>query len=472
MAWGPLSCRRGMTPSTRTTGRAAVRLSRHRLGPGQSRGRRRAGAALAAGSVIALPAASAAAASCAEFSFTNPYLGFAMEIPTATLREGSTGALRHYPSAGTQLHDQSAPEGGQRFRPADTRSSRDFPAERPWVYSRRRWHRRPLHHELSRCWKRLRQGRPPGALCGLGVPAQPRRPSFGGAEAGVKGEGFLPKGRGPGPQIADGVVGVWRKRERCGRAPAGSLSPISAASSPVMLGRPGHSCQHTGITGRACPRIHQPRLPRPPTDHLDTEYHKQPGTGAIERPGLIRRAAAIAAGSGQEKIRPVPWCPRRPAQRKQLRPHLARRPHPSPRARGGCHHSGPPPLRPAARRPVPLAERRRRTRPDRATGRAQHHHAARRLHPLHRRPGRHHQPADRTSPSRPEPSTSPDNKRFREPPVAPAGMRQQPAAKEGTARQAGQRQTGIFTGSGRQNQASGQVAVLVGKLGEPGALTH
>jgi putative peptidoglycan binding protein len=47
---------------------------------------------LAAGSVIALPAAaSAAAASCAEFSFTNPYLGFPMEVPTATLSEGSTG---------------------------------------------------------------------------------------------------------------------------------------------------------------------------------------------------------------------------------------------------------------------------------------------------------------------------------------------------------------------------------------------
>lgn len=46
---------------------------------------------LATGSVIALPAASAAAASCAEFSFTNPYLGFAMDIPRATLSEGSSG---------------------------------------------------------------------------------------------------------------------------------------------------------------------------------------------------------------------------------------------------------------------------------------------------------------------------------------------------------------------------------------------
>ena len=81
---------------------------------------------------------------------------------------------------------------------------------------------------------------------------------------------------------------------------------------------------------------------------------------------------------------------------------------PAPRrwARGGCHHSGPPPLRPAARRPVPLAKRRRRTRPDRATGRAQHHHAPGRLHPLHRRPGRHHQPANRACPPHPKPVTA------------------------------------------------------------------
>jgi peptidoglycan hydrolase-like protein with peptidoglycan-binding domain len=46
---------------------------------------------LVAGSVTALPAASAAAASCAEFSYTNPYLGFQTDIPTASLSEGSTG---------------------------------------------------------------------------------------------------------------------------------------------------------------------------------------------------------------------------------------------------------------------------------------------------------------------------------------------------------------------------------------------
>jgi hypothetical protein len=47
---------------------------------------------LVAGSVITLPAAApAAAASCAEFSFTNPYLGFPTDIPTATLGVGSAG---------------------------------------------------------------------------------------------------------------------------------------------------------------------------------------------------------------------------------------------------------------------------------------------------------------------------------------------------------------------------------------------
>jgi hypothetical protein len=37
---------------------------------------------------------------------------------------------------------------------------------------------------------------------------------------------------------------------------------------------------------------------------------------------------------------------------------------------------------------------------------------------------------------------------------------------------AGQRRTGIFTGSCRHDQASRQVAVLAGKLGEPGAPTY
>jgi hypothetical protein len=47
---------------------------------------------LATGAVTALPtAASAAVVSCPEYWFTNPYLGFRTEIPTATLSYGSTG---------------------------------------------------------------------------------------------------------------------------------------------------------------------------------------------------------------------------------------------------------------------------------------------------------------------------------------------------------------------------------------------
>jgi peptidoglycan hydrolase-like protein with peptidoglycan-binding domain len=47
---------------------------------------------LATGAAVALPAAApAAAASCPEMSFTNQYLGFAMEVPVSNLSQGSTG---------------------------------------------------------------------------------------------------------------------------------------------------------------------------------------------------------------------------------------------------------------------------------------------------------------------------------------------------------------------------------------------
>jgi len=47
---------------------------------------------LATGVVIALPTASSAVAdSCAQYSFTNPHLGFATVIPKATLSYGSKG---------------------------------------------------------------------------------------------------------------------------------------------------------------------------------------------------------------------------------------------------------------------------------------------------------------------------------------------------------------------------------------------
>jgi peptidoglycan hydrolase-like protein with peptidoglycan-binding domain len=49
-------------------------------------------AALATGTVTALSAAApAAAASCTEYSFTNPNIGFATVIPKSQMSEGSTG---------------------------------------------------------------------------------------------------------------------------------------------------------------------------------------------------------------------------------------------------------------------------------------------------------------------------------------------------------------------------------------------
>jgi peptidoglycan hydrolase-like protein with peptidoglycan-binding domain len=47
---------------------------------------------LATGTAIALPtAASATTASCALFSFTNPYIGSPTDVPTVTLSEWATG---------------------------------------------------------------------------------------------------------------------------------------------------------------------------------------------------------------------------------------------------------------------------------------------------------------------------------------------------------------------------------------------
>ncbi len=58
----------------------------------------------------------------------------------------------------------------------------------------------------------------------------------------------------------------------------------------------------------------------------------------------------------------------------------------------------PPPLRPAARRPVLAAELQQGTRRGRRPGRHQHTRRARRVRPLHQRPGRRRQPADRKRP--------------------------------------------------------------------------
>ena len=87
-----------------------------------------------------------------------------------------------------------------------------------------------------------------------------------------------------------------------------------------------------------------------------------------------------------------------PGQRLQRR--LGRRPRRRPHPRPARLPAGPPPLRPAARRRVPVAELRRPGHRSRPTRRAQRRRPAQDLRPLHRRTGRRRQQAHRRRPRR------------------------------------------------------------------------
>ena len=91
-------------------------------------------------------------------------------------------------------------------------------------------------------------------------------------------------------------------------------------------------------------------------------------------------------------------CPRRPAQRKPLRPDLAPGPCRSHAGGRDRHPAGAPPLRPAPCRAVAVAGLRRPARRDRCPRRAQRACPAHHLRPLHSRLRPDRQPADRASP--------------------------------------------------------------------------
>ena len=121
--------------------------------------------------------------------------------------------------------------------------------------------------------------------------------------------------------------------------------------------RTGGAWTNTGTPDRAGrsqapPGRHHPRRPHP----------ARPGQHALPSP---RRPWHHA---GREA---VPRRPRRHGQRVGLRPRLARRPPGSARPGPGRHRARPPPLRPAARRPVAMAERQRHARGGRRAGRQQ-----------------------------------------------------------------------------------------------------
>jgi hypothetical protein len=94
----------------------------------------------------------------------------------------------------------------------------------------------------------------------------------------------------------------------------------------------------------------------------------------------------------------VPGCPRRPAQRKPLRPDLAPGPRRSHAGLRDRRPAGTPPLRPSPCRAVAVAGLRRPARRDRCPRRAQRACPAHHLRPLHARLRPDRQPAHRTSP--------------------------------------------------------------------------
>ena len=114
------------------------------------------------------------------------------------------------------------------------------------------------------------------------------------------------------------------------------------------------------------------------------------------------------------------------------------RPHHRPRSRASRYRARPAPLRPAPRRLVTVAERRRGPGPDRGPGRTQRRGPAHRLQPLHPRPRRPPQRGDRPRPRalrmiwsvpvRGKPAVTPDRATPRKPAVAPTARLREKAS--------------------------------------------
>ena len=169
----------------------------------------------------------------------------------------------------------------------------------------------------------------------------------------------------------------------------------------------------------ACPFLHPPRtrlgtadthgVPSPvgapglaTEPHASSEAQTPPGRryqDGPDPPAACPSPALAPAGLRMRRRRAaVPRCPRRPAQRKPLRPDLApgpRRNHPGGRDR---HPAGAPPLRPSPCRAVAVAGLRRPAGRDRCPRRAQRACPAHHLRPRHTRLRPDRQPADRARP--------------------------------------------------------------------------
>ena len=162
---------------------------------------------------------------------------------------------------------------------------------------------------------------------------------------------------------------------------------------PATAPATSSAASSTGPTGQSARSPSRPSWSRC-SGSMPAATAPHPTGGCSPEPAVACSASRCTAAPGTP---PAPW-PWPPARR---------------------HRPGPAALRPAARRPVPVAECRSTGRPDRRPRRAQRHRPADRLRPLHRRPGPDHQPAHRTRLAPRQPGTVPQSKRFREPPVRP-----------------------------------------------------
>ena len=150
----------------------------------------------------------------------------------------------------------------------------------------------------------------------------------------------------------------------------------------------------------------EPRAGRDWTDHGTARQArglKHRAAGEIRSipipPALVAllRAHLKAYGTSPGRAA-VPHRPRRASPRQRLQRGLAGRPHRRVHPRPASLPAGPPPLRPAPRRRVPVAELRGARHRGRPPRRAQRRRPAQGLRPLHRRPGRHRQQAHRRRP--------------------------------------------------------------------------
>ena len=259
----------------------------------------------------------------------------------------------------------------------------------------------------------------PGAWRTVTGPSSSALPARAGTSTWNRGTGVLGHPRACQHQLAGA-----RSRLRCDEmAPGGGAHPrhhclrLTALAGPQVTRLRGAAPRRSRRA--ACQLLHPPArgwgqltlttsLPRSgrawtgngtPRERRSLKHRPEGASRTVPIPPQLARLLRLAHPGFRVRRRwaAVPGCPRRPGQRKPLRPDLAPGPHrghPGP----GRHLAGAPPLRPSPCRAVAVAGLRRPTRRRRGPRRAQRARPARRLCPRHTRLRPDRQPAHRRSP--------------------------------------------------------------------------